>query len=141
MQFFQSAGYQTFAHAVFRVGVGAAFFTRGGQKLFGWFGGFDGSGSTANLMSMYGAAGVIEFTVGLLVIAGLFTRIAAFVAAGEMAAAYFIAHVAGGGLFWWGNRGELAMLFCFSMLALSAWGPGPLSVDAAMSKGRSSGGR
>ena len=141
MQFFQSEGYQTFAHTVFRVGVGAAYFTHGGQKLFGWFNGVDGSGGTANLMSMYGAAGVIEFTLGLLVVVGLFTRIAAFIAAGEMAAAYFIVHVAGGGLFWWGNRGELAMVFCFAMLALSAWGAGQLSADAAMSKNRSGGGR
>jgi len=53
-----------------------------------------------------------------------------------LAAAYFIGHVSGGGLFWWGNRGELAMVLCFAMLALSAWGAGSLSVDAAMARRR-----
>lgn len=134
MQFFESAGYRSFAHTAFRVGVGAAFFSRGAQKLLGWFGGTDGNGATADLMSMYGAAGVIEFVGGLLVAVGLFTRLAAFVASGEMAAAYFIAHVAGGSLFWWGNRGELAMVYCFAMLAISAFGAGPTSVDALMAK-------
>ncbi len=141
MQFFQSEGYRTLAHTTFRVGVGTAFFTRGAQKLLGWFGGTDGNGATANLMSMYGAAGVIEFVGGLLVAFGLFTRLAAFVASGEMAAAYFIVHVAGGSLFWWGNRGELAMVYCFAMLAISAFGAGPISADAVMSKGRSGDGR
>ena len=141
MQLFQSEGYRNLAHTVFRVGVGAAYSTHGAQKLFGLFGGTDGNGATANLMSMYGAAGVIELVGGLLVMVGLFTRLAAFIASGEMAAAYFIAHVANGGLFWWGNRGELAMVYCFAFLAISALGAGPLSADAAMSKGRSGDGR
>lgn len=138
MQLFQSEGYRNFAHTVFRIGVGAAFFTHGAQKLLGWFGGVDGNGATANLMSQYGAAGVIEFAGGLLLVAGLFTRMTAFIAAGEMAVAYFWGHASGNGLFWWGNHGELAMIYCFAMLVLSAFGAGPLSADAAMSKGRSS---
>ncbi len=141
MQFFQSEGYRSIVHVVFRVGIGAAYFTHGAQKLLGWFGGVDGNGGTANLMSMYGAAGVIEFVGGLLLVVGLFTSLAAFIASGELAAAYFIGHVSGGGLFWWGNRGELAMVLCFAMLALSAWGAGALSVDAMRAgKATSSGG-
>ena len=58
------------------------------QKMLGWFG-----GQAAPLASMHGAAGVIETVCGLLIMVGLFIRLAAFLASGEMAVAYFIAHV------------------------------------------------
>ena len=44
-------------------------------------------------MSMQGAAGVIETVAGLLIMIGLFTRVAAFLASGEMAVAFWYIHV------------------------------------------------
>lgn len=119
-----------YTQAALRVVAGSAFAVRGAQKLFGLFG-----GTEVSLTSMYGAAGVIEVVTGTLIIIGLFTRLAAFVASGEMAVAYFYVHVMGSGLFWWGNRGEAAMLFCFIFLFFAAAGAGPFSVDQAREKG------
>lgn len=122
------------AHAALRIAAGLAFFSHGAQKLFGWFGGIDGSGGTVELMSKFGAAGVIELIAGALIAVGLFTRLAAFIASGEMAVAYFWMHAAGGGLFWWANRGEVVMLYSFIFFFFAAAGAGPFSVDARQSK-------
>jgi putative oxidoreductase len=65
----------------------------------------------------------------LLILVGLFGGLAAFIASGEMAAAYFMVH-AKGGLFPIVNQGELAVLYCFAFLYISAHGSGIWSVDA-----------
>jgi putative oxidoreductase len=83
------------------------------------------------LFSLYGLAGSLELVLGALLIIGLFTRLAAFVLAGEMAVAYFMGH-APRGFYPILNGGDLAIIFCFVFLYLSAAGPGPWSVDAAM---------
>lgn len=126
--------YLPVAHAALRIAAGAAFFSHGAQKLFGWFGGINGSGGTVELMSKFGAAGVIELVAGALIAVGLFTRLAAFIASGEMAVAYFWMHAAGGGLFWWANRGEVVMLYSFIFFFFAAAGAGPFSVDSRQSK-------
>ena len=83
------------------------------------------------------AAGVIEVTAGVLVTLGLFTRLAAFIASGEMAVAYFYGHFPKG--FWpIANMGEAAILFCFVFLYIAAAGPGAWSLDAARMKSRMS---
>jgi putative oxidoreductase len=65
---------------------------------------------------------------GVLVLIGLFTSVVAFIASGEMAAAYFMAHFPNG--FWpIQNQGELAALYCFAFLYIAARGGGPLSID------------
>jgi putative oxidoreductase len=74
-------------------------------------------------------AGVIELVTGLLILVGFFTRPAAFLLAGTMAAAYFIGH-APRGFYPMLNQGSLAIMFCFTALYLFFAGPGPLSVDA-----------
>ena len=72
----------------------------------------------------------IEVLCGALILFGLFTQIAAFIASGEMAVAYFKFHFPHG--FWpVVNHGEVPVLLCFIFLYLAAAGPGPLSVDAA----------
>ena len=76
-----------------------------------------------------GGIGALELVGGVLVLIGLFTRPAAFILAGQMAVAYFIAH-ASKGLYPALNGGEPAILFCFVFLLLAAAGPGPWSVDA-----------
>ncbi len=83
------------------------------------------------LFSLYGLAGSLELVLGALLIIGLFTRLAAFVLAGEMAVAYFMGH-APRGFYPILNGGDLAIIFCFVFLYLSAAGAGPWSVDAAM---------
>lgn len=116
--------------ATLRIAAGLAFFSHGAQKILGWFGGF-GDGGTAQLMSEYGAAGVIELVGGTLIVLGLFTRPVAFIASGEMAVAYFWKHAGRADeLWWWDNRGELVMVYSFLWLFFAVWGAGPFSLDA-----------
>ena len=74
--------------------------------------------------------GVLELVGSLLIIAGFWTRLAAFVLSGEMAIAYWTAH-APHSFFPLLNYGESAVLFCFVFLYIAAAGPGPWSIDAA----------
>ncbi|MGH7828731.1 MAG: DoxX family protein, partial [Candidatus Binatia bacterium] len=61
---------------------------------------------------------------------------AAFVASGEMAFAYFMAHFPNG--FWpIENEGELAVLYCFVFLYMASRGAGVCSIDAARAAKRS----
>lgn len=123
--------------AALRIAAGLAYFSHGAQKLFGWFGGVGPDGGTAELMSRFGAAGVIEFVAGACIVLGCFTRLAAFIASGEMAVAYFWMHAGGSGsIWWWQNRGELVMLYSFIFLVFAAWGAGPLSIDASLARRR-----
>jgi putative oxidoreductase len=62
---------------------------------------------------------------------GLFTRYAAFLASGEMAAAYFIAHVPQSPLPLV-NMGERATMFCFAFLYVATRGAGIWSIDSLM---------
>ncbi|GJG86195.1 hypothetical protein tb265_13760 [Gemmatimonadetes bacterium T265] len=117
---------------VLRLVAGLMFACHGAQKLLGWFGGMPGpggGGGTVPLFSMPGIAGALELVGGVLIVLGLFTRPVAFVLAGEMAVAYFMAH-APQGLLPIANHGEPAVLYCFIFLALWAIGPGAYSIDA-----------
>ena len=71
----------------------------------------------------------LEVVGGGLIALGLFTRPAAFICSGQMAAAYFMAHFPKSP---WPaiNQGEVAILFCFVFLYLVFAGPGPWSIDA-----------
>lgn len=126
--------YESHVLAALRIAAGLGYFTHGGQKIFGWFGGF-GGGGTADLMTRFGAAGLIEVVCGLAIVVGLFTRPLALLASGQMAVAYFWAHAAGRGeLFWWANGGELAMVYSFLWLYLAVRGAGDFSLDAWLAK-------
>lgn len=82
------------------------------------------------LPTMLVAAGTIELITGLLMLVGLWTRLAAFVASGEMAVAYFMAHFPRSP--WPGiNEGDAAILFCFVFLYLAAAGCGAWGIDNA----------
>ena len=72
-------------------------------------------------------AGLMEVVGGLLLLIGLFTRPVAFILAGEMAAAYWMAH-APRSTFPAVNGGDAAILFCFVFLYLAAAGPGPWAI-------------
>ena len=80
------------------------------------------------LPPLFVAAGIVETVTSVLIVLGLFTRLAAFIASGEMAVGYFLIHFPNG--FWpMANKGEAAILFCFIFLYLAAAGPGAWSVD------------
>lgn len=113
-------------YTLLRIVAGILFACHGAQKLFGAFG---MPAMTKNPMML--AAGIIEFGGGLLIAVGLLTSWAAFIASGEMAAAYFMVHAKGG--FWpIINKGELAVVYCFLFLYFAARGSGPYSADAAL---------
>jgi putative oxidoreductase len=118
--------------SVLRIVAGYTFSLHGYQKIFGWFGGMNGN--SADLMSLMGAAGLLESIGGALIILGLFTRPTAFVLSGQMAAAYFMAHAPNGALVPLLNDGELAALYCFLFLWFASAGPGAWSIDALRSK-------
>jgi putative oxidoreductase len=114
--------------ALLRLVAGLLFACHGAQKLFGAFG---ATPMTGNPMML--AAGLIEFGGGLLIAIGLLASWAAFIASGQMAVAYFMAHAKGG--FWpIVNKGELAVVYCFLFLYIAARGAGPYSADAALRK-------
>jgi putative oxidoreductase len=121
----------TLTFTVLRIVAAILFFSHGAQKVFGWFGGFGPSNGAVNLMSLMGAAGIIEVVAGVGIALGLATRPLAFIASGEMAVAYFWSHTRrSNSIWWWENGGEVAMLYCFLWLYLAAAGPGRLSLDA-----------
>lgn len=114
--------------SVLRIVVGLLFLQHGLAKLFGWphVAMFD----NLHPFQLVWFAGIIEFVGSILLTIGLFTRCAAFVMSGEMAAAYFIAH-APRGFFPILNAGEGAVLFCFIFFYFFLAGPGPWSIDRA----------
>lgn len=113
--------------SVLRVMAALLFVAHGTMKLLG----FPDSGRPGpDLFSLMGLAGTLEIVGGLLLVLGLFTRPVAFVLAGEMAFAYFMAH-APQDFFPIKNGGESAVLFCFVFLYLAAAGAGSWSLDAA----------
>jgi putative oxidoreductase len=120
---------QTFA--ILRIIAGLMFAMHGSQKLLG-FPPQSGAGGGGGMPPLMVAAGVIELVCGLLIAIGLFTGIAAFVASGEMAVAYFKVHALGGAFWPIQNQGELAVLYCFVWLFVSAHGAGIWSVDNVM---------
>jgi putative oxidoreductase len=122
-------------HALLRIVAGLLFIHPGSMKLFGWFGGMPPG---VTLTPLLVAAGIIEVVAGTLILLGLFTRPAAFIASGEMAFAYFIGHFPQG--FWpIQNHGVAAVLFCFIFLFLWGNGAGPLSLDHWIERRRASG--
>lgn len=113
--------------ALMRWVVGLNFALHGAQKLFGAF----GAEHPVALTSLMGLAGIIEFFGGLLVAFGIFTSVAAFIASGEMAVAFFMAHFPRGWIPLL-NHGELAVVYCFVFLYVAAHGGGRWTVPALL---------
>jgi putative oxidoreductase len=113
------------AYALLRIVSGLLFACHGAQKLFGMFGGL--GGFHPPFLSQLWVAGVIELVGGVLIAIGFYASIAAFIASGEMAVAYFQQHAPKRP---WPlqNQGELAVLYCFLFLYIAARGNGALSV-------------
>ena len=116
--------------SVIRIIAGLMFMQHGLAKYFGFPAPFPVAVQAA---SMLGVAGVIEIVGGALIAAGLFARLAAFIASGEMAIAYFMFHFPKG-FFPLANGGELAIFYCFFFLYIALQGPGPWSIDGARSR-------
>lgn len=123
--------------SLFRIVTGLLFACHGASSLFGIFGGAMGKGGTVPAGMWPGwYAAVIQLVAGSLVLLGLATRVAAFLASGSMAYAYFVVHQERA-LLPIENGGELAAMFCWSFLLLVIVGPGIWSIDAVLDKGRS----
>ncbi|MER7111522.1 DoxX family protein [Streptomyces sp. NPDC000229] len=128
--------YRPYVLGLFRIVVGLLFLCHGAASLFGVLGGAGGTGGTVPAGTWPGwYAAVIELVGGGLVLLGLFTRAAAFIASGAMAYAYFKVHQPMG-LFPKENGGELAAVYCWSLLLLVFTGPGALSLDSLFSSSR-----
>ncbi|MDE2379368.1 DoxX family protein [Bradyrhizobium sp.] len=119
--------------SLFRFITGLLLFQYGVAKMFK----FPALPYFADIPPLIWTAGAIELVLGAALMIGLFTRISAFVLAGEMAMAYFMGHMfkTGAPVFLpLLNGGTAAILFCFSCLYLAAAGGGPISVDALVRK-------
>jgi putative oxidoreductase len=114
--------------AALRIMTALLYVEHGMVKLFGFPPG--APPGKVSPMGLFGVAGVLEFVGGLLLVVGLFTRPVAFLLAGQMAVAYFMAH-APASPYPVLNHGEPAILFCFIFLYLSVAGPGAWSIDGS----------
>jgi putative oxidoreductase len=111
-----------------RLLAGLMFASHGLDKIFGTFGGQTGGAPIIIV------GGWIEIICGFLIALGLLTRIAAFIASGEMAVAFFMMHAKDGVLIPYVNKGELAVVYCFIFLFIFFYGPGRWSIDAIFRK-------
>jgi putative oxidoreductase len=119
--------------AMLRIATALLFLQHPLVKLFGFPPGVP-PGPVA-VGSLFWIAGIVEIIAAPVILIGLFTRLAAFLVAGEMAIAYWIVH-AKMGFYPIANKGEAAVLFCFVFLYLAAAGPGAWSVDGARFRAR-----
>jgi putative oxidoreductase len=121
--------FESQAYAAFRIVTGFLFVWHGTQKLFGFPMPLPMADVPVHILYV---AGPIELVGGFLVMIGLFTGWAAFLCSGLMAAAYWIGHGTNA-LFPLENGGELAILYCFAFLFISARGSGIWSVEGSRS--------
>ncbi|RZK85776.1 MAG: DoxX family protein, partial [Rhodococcus sp. (in: high G+C Gram-positive bacteria)] len=123
-----------YAIAAFRAVIGFLFFCHGASTLFAWPTAPHG-GHTAAVgawPSWWGA--VIQLVCGAALFLGLGTRIAAFIASGSMAYAYFWSHQPDGVLPIQ-NNGELSAIFCWALFLMIFLGAGALSLDRLIARG------
>jgi putative oxidoreductase len=122
------ARFEIISYAALRIVAGFMFLWHGSQKLLS----VPAAKAMPEMWSQKWVGGLIELVCGTLIMLGLLTRPAAFLAAGTMAVAYIQFH-------WQGalgaeflpivNKGELAALYCFTFLLFFARGPGAISID------------
>ena len=121
--------------SLFRIVFGLLYTLHATQKLFAWPAKTDGGAAIPFGTWPYWWAGLIELVAGLMILTGLVTRFAAFVASGEMAFGYFSQHQPKG-LLPIENGGELAVLFCVGFFLLVFTGGGAYALDAMRSKSK-----
>src|SRR5260370_12175892 len=130
-------------YCITRLIVGLMFASHGAQLVLGMFGGLPGSDEM-----MMQVGGWIQLVGGFLIAFGFLTRLAAFIASGEMAVAYFMIHVANAATpmakFFpissagpqFSNKGELAIFYCWFFLFVVFYGSGRWSIDSIIRKGQ-----
>ena len=120
--------------SLLRIMSGLLFLAHGTQKFLSFPAG-EAAGFGWSFAHPGAYAGIIELITGVLIAIGLFTRPAAFLASGTMAAAYFMGHASQN--FWpVNNGGDAAILFCFVFLLLVFTGAGAFSLDGMRSAAR-----
>src|ERR1700675_2047866 len=108
--------------SILRIVVALLFMEHGLQKYIG----FPLAGPP--MTTLLYVQGVIEIVGGILLLIGAYTRVVSFILAGDMAAAYFMAH-SPRSFFPAANGGDAAVLFCFAFFYIFFAGGGPWSVD------------
>jgi putative oxidoreductase len=119
--------YADFGYGIMRIIMGLLFACHGASKILG----FPASQYGPAQSPLGFVSGWIELVCGLLIALGLFTRIAAFLASGEMAVAYFMFSAARG-FFPIANGGEMAVAYCFVFFFTVFYGAGRWSIDFAL---------
>ncbi len=127
--------YSTYIYSIYRIVFGFLFMMWGTQKLFGW----PPPKQAGAAVGIFFVAGIIELVCGFLIMIGFFAGLAAFLASGEMAVAYFWQHQPLGA-FPIMNGGEIAVLYCFAFLYIASRGSGVWSVDSIFRGSRASNG-
>ena len=117
-------GFEGQTYALLRIVTGFLFLWHGSSKLFSFPTPLPGEAPAFVIW----VGGIIELVGGVLVMIGLQTRLAAFLCSGLMAAAYWMAHGLNA-LLPIQNQGELAVIYCFAFLFISARGGGMWSID------------
>ena len=117
--------------SILRIVIGLVFLAHGTGKFLG----FPHLPSVPPHYAMGWWGGLLELVGGALIVLGLFTRPVAFILSGEMAVAYFMSHYPKS-FFPILNGGELAVVLCFAFLYFVVAGPGPLSADALLGRGK-----
>jgi putative oxidoreductase len=116
--------------SILRIMAALLFLQHGLQKYVGF-----PAPSPPTMTTLFYIQGVIEIAGGILLLLGAWTRIVAFILSGDMAVAFFIAHVPRGSIFPLANGGDAAVLYCFVFLYIFFAGGGPWSADRAILKG------
>jgi putative oxidoreductase len=135
--------YATYIYAILRIVSGFLFMWHGWQKLIGLVPQQPppATPSSDGLSALIAVAGTIELVGGALIMVGLFTGVAAFLASGTMAVAYFMSHFSFQAFLPIVNRGELAVVYCFVFLYIASRGSGVWSIESIFKgSGSSSGG-
>ena len=115
--------------SILRIVVALLFLQHGLSKVFG----FPVPFPAPSLSGLLILAAFLETVGALFLLAGVYTRIVAFILSGEMAFAYFMAH-APRSFFPLANGGGAAVAYCFIFLYIAFAGAGPWSVDRAVLK-------
>jgi putative oxidoreductase len=111
--------------SVLRIVVALLFLEHGLQKYF------DFPSAGPPMRTLLYVQGVIEIVGGLLLLIGVYTRLVAFILAGDMAVAFFIAHYPRS-FFPAVNGGDAAVLYCFVFFYFVFAGGGPWSLDRSL---------
>ncbi len=111
-------------YVVFRVIIGLMFFMHGFMKF---------SAMNVPVASLFGVAGVVEIIVGLGILVGMFSRLAAVGGIITMVVALITQHFPKG-INPLANGGELAILYLIAMLIILGKGNGKASLEHTVLK-------